>query len=332
MRSRASSSPTPSWPAATPAGLTRVEDLLHREVHSDYPFVTETSLHLIDAGGKRFRPLFTLLGGADRPAAGRRRRDHRGRRGRADPPGHALPRRRDGLGHHAARGARAPTPAGTTRSPSSPATSCSRTRPGSSPTSARTRCGSSPRRSPSWSPGQMRETRGPRPARTRSQHYLTVVAEKTGSLIATVRPLRRHVLRLPAGAGGGAAPVRRDHRHRVPDLRRRHRHRLAVGQLRQDARHRPARGRAHAARCSTRCRTDGADADGCASCWPARSPTTPRSTRRSTLLRTGPGLAQARDVLAEQAAAARAELAKLPPCAAVDALAALTTYVVDRTG
>src|SRR5687768_18092918 len=39
----------------------RVEDLLHREVHSDYQFVTETSLHLIDAGGKRFRPLFTLL-------------------------------------------------------------------------------------------------------------------------------------------------------------------------------------------------------------------------------------------------------------------------------
>ena len=47
--------------AATEAGLTRVEDLLHREVYSDYQFVTETSLHLIDAGGKRFRPLFTLL-------------------------------------------------------------------------------------------------------------------------------------------------------------------------------------------------------------------------------------------------------------------------------
>jgi heptaprenyl diphosphate synthase len=29
---------------------------------------------------------------------------------------------------------------------------------------------------------------------------------------------------------------------------------------------------------------------------------------------------------------ARAELVKLPPCAATEALAALTTYVVDRTG
>lgn len=46
---------------ATADGLKRVEDLLHREVHSDYEFVTETSLHLIEAGGKRFRPLFTLL-------------------------------------------------------------------------------------------------------------------------------------------------------------------------------------------------------------------------------------------------------------------------------
>ena len=180
--------------------------------------------------------------------------------------------------------------------------------------------------------GQMRETRGPRPARTRSQHYLTVIAEKTGSLIATAGPLRRHVLRLPARAGGGAAPVRRDHRHRVPDLRRRHRHRLAVGQLRQDPRHRPARGRAHAADALRPAGHRTPTPTGCASCWPARSPTTPRSPRRWTLLRAGPGLARARDVLAEHAAAARAELATLPPCPATDALAALTTYVVDRTG
>jgi heptaprenyl diphosphate synthase len=49
------------------------------------------------------------------------------------------------------------------------------------------------------------------------------------------------------------------------------------------------------------------------------------------LLRTGPGLARARDVLADQAAAARTELGKLPSCPATDALASLTTYVVDRT-
>ena len=49
------------------------------------------------------------------------------------------------------------------------------------------------------------------------------------------------------------------------------------------------------------------------------------------LLRAGPGLARARDVLADQAAAARTELGKLPSCPATEALASLTTYVVDRT-
>ncbi|MGH3882840.1 MAG: polyprenyl synthetase family protein [Pseudonocardiaceae bacterium] len=49
--------------AALEGGLQQVEELLHREVKSEYRFLTETSLHLIDAGGKRFRPLFTLLAG-----------------------------------------------------------------------------------------------------------------------------------------------------------------------------------------------------------------------------------------------------------------------------
>ena len=52
----------PELEAATAVGLERVEALLRREVTTGYRFVTETSLHLIDAGGKRFRPLFTLLG------------------------------------------------------------------------------------------------------------------------------------------------------------------------------------------------------------------------------------------------------------------------------
>ena len=51
----------PDLTVVTSDGLELVEELLHREVTSGYRFVTETSLHLIDAGGKRFRPLFTLL-------------------------------------------------------------------------------------------------------------------------------------------------------------------------------------------------------------------------------------------------------------------------------
>ena len=49
------------------------------------------------------------------------------------------------------------------------------------------------------------------------------------------------------------------------------------------------------------------------------------------LLRSGPGVARAQEVLAEHASAARAELAQLPDCPAAKALASLTTYVVART-
>ncbi|MCU0298725.1 MAG: polyprenyl synthetase family protein [Candidatus Nanopelagicales bacterium] len=41
--------------------LQRVESRLTEAVKSDYPFVTQTSAHLVEAGGKRFRPLMTLL-------------------------------------------------------------------------------------------------------------------------------------------------------------------------------------------------------------------------------------------------------------------------------
>jgi heptaprenyl diphosphate synthase len=43
------------------SGLDAVESMLRDAVKSDYPFVTETSQHLVAAGGKRFRPLVVLL-------------------------------------------------------------------------------------------------------------------------------------------------------------------------------------------------------------------------------------------------------------------------------
>ncbi|MEO8105914.1 MAG: polyprenyl synthetase family protein [Actinomycetes bacterium] len=42
-------------------GLDDVEKLLRTSLDSDYPFATEASRHLVDAGGKRFRPLLVLL-------------------------------------------------------------------------------------------------------------------------------------------------------------------------------------------------------------------------------------------------------------------------------
>jgi len=43
------------------SGLIKVEDVLRNVVHSDVDFVNQAALHLVKAGGKRFRPLFTLL-------------------------------------------------------------------------------------------------------------------------------------------------------------------------------------------------------------------------------------------------------------------------------
>ncbi|OUZ10621.1 geranylgeranyl pyrophosphate synthase [Aeromicrobium sp. PE09-221] len=42
-------------------GVDRVEALLARSVDSPEPFVAEAAAHLLNAGGKRFRPLLTLL-------------------------------------------------------------------------------------------------------------------------------------------------------------------------------------------------------------------------------------------------------------------------------
>ena len=43
------------------SGMAQVEAAIREAVVSEYPFVTEASRHLVDAGGKRFRPLLVLL-------------------------------------------------------------------------------------------------------------------------------------------------------------------------------------------------------------------------------------------------------------------------------
>lgn len=51
----------PDLEAQLVAGMASVEVALRDAIRSDYPFVTEASRHLVDAGGKRFRPLLVLL-------------------------------------------------------------------------------------------------------------------------------------------------------------------------------------------------------------------------------------------------------------------------------
>nr|WP_226345802.1 polyprenyl synthetase family protein [Agilicoccus flavus] len=51
----------PALAASLATGLERVDALLRERVDHDDPFVAEASGHLLAAGGKRFRPLLTLL-------------------------------------------------------------------------------------------------------------------------------------------------------------------------------------------------------------------------------------------------------------------------------
>jgi len=51
----------PALAARVASGLARVERVLERELASEFDFVTEAASHLMHAGGKRFRPLFTLV-------------------------------------------------------------------------------------------------------------------------------------------------------------------------------------------------------------------------------------------------------------------------------
>ena len=51
----------PALEADLAAGMQGVEHLLREHIKGDYPLVEETSQHLVAAGGKRLRPLLTLI-------------------------------------------------------------------------------------------------------------------------------------------------------------------------------------------------------------------------------------------------------------------------------
>ncbi|MFC4942600.1 polyprenyl synthetase family protein [Pseudonocardia sp. GCM10023141] len=316
--------------AVTEAGLVRVEELLHREVHSDYRFVTETSLHLIDAGGKRFRPLFTLIGAQMGPrpdsdevitAAAVVELIHLATLYHDDVMDSATMRR----GAESANARWDNTVAILTGD--FLFAHASRLVADLGPDAVRIIAETFAE----LVTGQMRETKGPAAGEDPVEHYLTVVAEKTGSLIATsgryggmfagcpqehVDSLQRFgaiigtafqisddVIDIASASDSSGKTPGTDLREGVQTLPMLY----ALQETGPDA----DRLRALLARPIT----DDAEID-----------------EALTLLRAGSGLARARDVLADQAAAARAELGKLPSCAASDAMASLTTFVIDRTG
>nr|WP_281169643.1 polyprenyl synthetase family protein [Pseudonocardia asaccharolytica] len=310
--------------------LKRVEDLLHREVHSDYRFVTETSLHLIDAGGKRFRPLFTLLGAniGPRPdsdevivAAAVVELIHLATLYHDDVMDSATMRR----GAESANSRWDNTVAILTGD--FLFAHASRLVADLGPDAVRIIAETFAE----LVTGQMRETRGPGPDDDPVEHYLTVIAEKTGSLIATaglyggmfsgctraqVDSLRRFgatigtAFQISDDVIDIASPSDSSGKTPGTDLREGV-HTLPMLYALQETGSAADRLRVLLAGPIT----DDAEVD-----------------EALTLLRAGSGLVRARETLAGFAAVARAELAKLPGCPATSALAVLTSYVVDRTG
>ncbi|HLZ38786.1 MAG TPA: polyprenyl synthetase family protein [Mycobacteriales bacterium] len=322
-------SPDPVLAADVRAGLTAVEAMLRESVKSEYPFVTETSRHLLDAGGKRFRPLLVLLAaqfgdpGAPGvvPAAVAIELTHLSTLYHDDVMDEA-PLRRSAPSANArwdntvailtgdflfARASEITADLGT-----EPTRILART--------IAVLC-----------EGQIRETMGPGEGQDPVAHYLRVVAEKTGALIATstrlgallagaddrtVEALTRYGERIGVAfqlsddlldvasdvAESGKTPGT-DLREGVPTLPvllalratdpgDEPLRRLLRGDLTDDARHAQALG----------------------------------------LLRAHPAMTQARATVREWAGEARAALAALPAIAAKAALESLCDYVTSRTG
>jgi heptaprenyl diphosphate synthase len=311
-------------------GLVRVEELLRREVRTQYDFVTETSLHLMEAGGKRFRPLFTLLAGQVGP--------------RGDSPDVVIAAAVVELIHLATlyhddvmdsatmrRGA----PSANARWDNSVAiltgdylfAHASRLVADLGPDAVRIIADTFAE----LVTGQMRETRGPRPGEDPVKHYLTVVAEKTGSLIATAArygamfagcpPEQVAALRRFGEIIGTSFQVSDD----VID----------IASPPEDSGKTPGtdlrEGIATLPMLYAAQRTDPA-AERLRELLAAPLTDDGLVDEALTLLRASDGLERARDMLREQAAQARDELAVLPDCPARDALASLTVFVVDRTG
>jgi heptaprenyl diphosphate synthase len=181
--------------------------------------------------------------------------------------------------------------------------------------------------------GQMRETRGPKETADPVDHYLQVIDEKTGSLIATSGRY--------GGMFSGAAPEHVEALRRFGDI---------IGSAFQisddiidiaspsdDSGKTPGtdlREGVLTLPMLYALRDAGAAEDGARLRDLLSRPLDDDAEVEEalTLLREGDGPAQARQTVAGYAERARTELDALPACPAVDALRTLVDYTVERTG
>jgi heptaprenyl diphosphate synthase len=319
----------PALAEAVDDGLKRVEDLLHREVRGEYGFVTETALHLIDAGGKRFRPLFTLIAAQVGPHP---ERDEVITSAAVVELIHLATLYHDDVMDAATmrRGAQSAN----SRWDNSVAiltgdflfAHASRLVAELGPDAVRIVAETFAE----LVTGQMRETRGAGESADPVDHYLQVIDEKTGSLIATSGRY--------GGMFSGAAPEHVDALRRFGDV---------IGSAFQisddiidiaspsdDSGKTPGtdlREGVHTLPMLYALRDNGSGSR-LRDLLSRPLDDDAEVEEALTLLREGQGLVQARETVADYARRARTELDALPPCPAVDALRTLVDYTVERTG
>jgi heptaprenyl diphosphate synthase len=321
--------PDPQLDALVGVGMAAVEDLLARAVVSEYPFVTSAARHLVDAGGKRFRPLLTLLaaqyGDPDRPdvtaAAVVVELTHLATLYHDDVMDEA-PLRRGAASANArwdntvailtgdflfARASDLLADLG--------------------PEAVRIQARTFER----LCTGQIRETVGPQDGQDPIEHHVSVLADKTGSLIATAGRLGA----MMAGAGSDVETTMATFGERIgvafqlaDDL-------VDIGSEHAQSGKTPGtdlrEGVATLAVLMLRQSTDPADAR-LIELTSGPIADDADHAEALALLRAHPAMDRARDEARRWAGEARASLGALPAGAPRDALEQLCDYVVDRTG
>jgi heptaprenyl diphosphate synthase len=319
----------PALESSVRAGLTAVETTLHDAVRSDDDFVSGAASYLVEAGGKRFRPLVTVLaahfGDPARPeivpAAAVCEITHLATLYHDDVMDEAPVRR----GSESANARWDNTVAILTGD--FLFSRASNILADLGPWAVRLQARTFER----LVIGQINETRGPRAGADPIEHYLTVLADKTGSLIATAAEFGAHF------SGADQAVI---------DGLRVYGERIGVAfQLSDDILD-------IASESTESGKTPGTDLREGVNTLPVlyalRSDDLDTSRLRAlvsrpivddaevdealSLLRSSSALDQARQTLAGYASAARESLAELPDVPARAALDALTELVMDRTG
>ena len=196
---------------------------------------------------------------------------------------------------------------------------------------ARTRCASRPQTFTRLVEGQILETLGPGAGEDPLEHYLRVVAGKTGSLIATSARYGARFAGAPLEVEEALTAYGEKVGVGLPALRRHPRRRLRVRRVRQDARHRPARGRADAAGADRAAVRPTRPTPGCSSCSPADLTDDALHAEALDLLRAHPAMDEARAYVAGLAAEAKDLLKVLPEGPVRDALDAFADVIADRS-